>query len=1173
MLLVASDPARGAGPPFESVASWEAGDHLTADANTPPLMPPIPPPAVRRRRGAKFWLIVSALVLLILPLVVFVALVFYVRMGMLNATVANELSSLFGIHAQVGSVSTNWLENLNIEKIQVDAANSGKPLTVDGVHVDWDFGPLLYSGRIRALRIDKPALDLKRASDGRWNFTVKTSESNEPSTQIEQIVLQNGDFAIGSDTQQFIHLKDAYASFTNTGRPAPRSFTLRGTLDSGEPLAATGSLGPGENLAANVNGGALLEKDFPALTGVTGKLNYELSIRRDAVADAKTPLPLKLSGRFELEKIQSTLAPGLDMTLANRNLQLQTLLSMSAVGATTVLTESKVTLDQVGSIAAEKISTSPSVTTIENASANLDLAGLKALVKLPASVDGFDVLGTLRASNVSATLPRTGEIHAGGDLATSDVRVSVPGIGELPPVGIQARLDWPALTKAKVNVGSVLSALFQIHDLRPDPWGQNEAPWASLSADTTVQELDVDIGQFMQSDAGRKLFYAGSKTKGGISPELPFAFDGQLSVKNVRPTLAHGADGHSGVTISGLKLRDFALHRWPLPMRVPALVLGGDVTAQLGSDNNYNPVALSGTLTETLAKGQPTNSGLSGEFSLAFGPDEKGLWRAKPVQITKLALPWAALNRIVNVSDLFGVTVDGTIMVTRAVYDPISGDASAHVEIDAPALIFPLPEQLQPMIVNALRAAHYNTSAAVLETVTIPSAKFTKASAALDVKMVGGQLTVTGVTHGGTLNVKPPLAYLPEVALFTLPDLDFTYLQSLEPGETGSNYALKLGWLKTNALNVGVFRGNDETWKLQGNFQGAVTGGKSVAFDGVFEPLKAQAGPVSISVDALDATALNAIAAMMAPNHGGIPNPASGEIQNLKLEMQPLSLRGSPLSKTINAKLTGKFAKFGARFSATDRVELSGPLVCILNYTNGTLGINTLLTLEQYAGECCGFKMPPLPPPLFGKAGSLKLAGKLSSLPDAAGTQFQIENADLNLASQITASADGRVVSDNVVPVSEIHLDHFRVSVADLNETGRAFLAANLNGTPANEMPTLAGGASLFGDYTWNVDGRSRLVSTLNLRKADVVIVKPTLTLRGASGDIPLILQRGTWKDEKKMELTGTLNATLLESGAVHLDNPKIHMTARPNELTFSEPLAVEPITKALDFLGIKQMP
>ena len=1119
--------------------------------------------ARRPRRGLRFWLWIAAAVVVLAPLLFYVGTVCYIRLGLMNGSISAQIADLFGIHTQVGSVTTHWLENLQIRDIEVDAAAPGKPLKVDAVHLDWDLGPLLASGRVRSVRIEHPTLDLKRAANGEWNFSLKTPKNTEASGEIEQIVINHGDLTLGSDTAQLTHIKDLNATYANTGRLVPRTFTLRGTLDSAEQFSASGAFGPGMNLVANLDGGTVLETDWPSLHshgGTAGRLHYELGLRRGPAAEnEKTPGPLNVSGHIDIATLRQTLAPGHELEITDKRVHVQSAIQFDSDDAgTTLFHDAKLSFDGVGSLSAAKLACGgrDGAWSVQNGALQLDVAALNALFKPPFLDEHVTVEGVLRATGVDfSSAQKDGAFHLAGDVATAGARFALPGIGELPPCSAQGHLDWPALTQVKLAFGSVFNAALELRDLRPDPWGQNEAAWAGILAQSTVSELNLDVGQFMQSDAGRRLLYGTSKRNRAIPPELPVAFEGVLSAKNIQPQLAHGLDGRSGVIIPGLQVRDLTLTRWPFSLRVPTLVLSGNVTATLGCDRDFGPVALSCTVAEVLPK-PLTGPGISGEFDIAFGPDAHGVWQPRPLRIKTLAIPFAALNRVVSLAEVLGITVDGKATVSDTIFDTNSGDFKGHVLIDAPSVGLSVPEQLQPLLVNALRSAHYTLSASVLENYPITTARFTNFSADIDVTRAGSTDVVSGKTHRGTLTVKLPVVGS-EVGLFSLPELQFRYEHS-RPQEGQNRYALAIDWPKDNALAVKLADDGGGVLKLEGEFSSHVTNGKKVAFAAAADLQKRIVGPVTLTMSSIDAAELNAIAAAVGPRMESNPLPVYGEFQNAKFELPAFPLRGLAAPKSINAKITGKFSGFGIKLNDWDRVELSGPVVCILNYAAGTLGVNTLVTLENYGALLGGTFL--IPPPPAGRAGSLKLAGKFAA-SGANGSEFLIENLDLNLAGNILATAEGSILSTGTEPISDIKLQHFRVSSADLQDAARTILPANLDPRSWYETMDLAGNGAVDGDFTWNESGRSQLNARLHLRHGVFTIGKTApLIFRELNGDVPFVLRNGSGAGDAgaPLEQRGVLTVEAINAAPLTIAQRKFEFIATPNSVKFVPPLRVE---------------
>src|SRR5205823_5007789 len=117
-------------------------------------------------------------------------------------------------------------------------------LTVDSTSVDWEPGTLLGSGRVRSITIERPRVELRFDPITGWNYKMDFAREKTPGVQIDEFAIKDGSFSaewMGGGKFRVASLNGVYADLSGRG---PNTFSLRGLLDSQEPLVAEGSSGP-----------------------------------------------------------------------------------------------------------------------------------------------------------------------------------------------------------------------------------------------------------------------------------------------------------------------------------------------------------------------------------------------------------------------------------------------------------------------------------------------------------------------------------------------------------------------------------------------------------------------------------------------------------------------------------------------------------------------------------------------------------------------------------------------------------------------------------------------------------------------------------------------------------------------------------------------------------------
>ena len=1124
-------------------------------------------PAVpQRRRGARFWLTVAAIVLVVLPLVGYLVAVAYVRFGGLNASATNELSDLFGAKAKVGSVTTRWLDNLQLDKVQIEPAQSGKPLTVESARLEWDAGPMLSSSRIRSLALDGPKLDLKRFDDGRWNFTLKPATSTEGGGAIEQILIKDGELSLDMFNGFPLHVSKINGAITDTGDPAPRSLSVRGELPSTEIVSIAGSLGPGPQLNMNIFGGLNIERDFAPRPPLTGRLHYDVSLRREPHAgksetDVSPRAPLRLDGRIDLEGVRYE-TPALSIASGFRAAHVRTNFVSDDKAAHTELQNSSLSLEGLGAMTAASIRVDDKNILIEKGTAKFDIPALFGLLSGDSQIKTVNVTGAIEGENLTATIPRdsNGQLQIAGGASLANARVALEGLGELPPVNAHANLSWPAVLDTEFALGTVGQTQLHVQKLAAIASANSFQSLATLLAsNVNIQQLNIDLGQVMQLDVIRRLIT--HDIRNTAAPQLSTTFDGVLTGTNITPVLS-GSEGAQRIVIGGLKLRDGILRRWPFHAPVPTVMLTGDATVTL--DTGSAPrLQIDGTFAE--ANAQP-GAGLSGEVCISFAPDANGVWHRQPLRLTNVNAPWLTLNRIIDVAALTGVNAEGKVTISEAQIDTLTGAIQATVQIDAPTVLIPLPQQMQSLLVAALRIANLPRVAIILEHYPIKNVNLTPCQAVIDVKIVDGQIVATGRIQRMPVKIKAPVAG--EVSVFTLPECQFTYKQPLEPDDSGEAYSLDLNVLHGAHFKVDVNHTVSnglkavDLLKAKGELALESGGGKTISFDVGADLHAGEIGPATISIDTLTAKDLNSLLERVIEKSDD-NSIVRGSIRDLKISVQPINFSKPPAQREVNGKLSATFNDTSIRFGNWDEVSLSGPLVCIVNSADTGIGINALLTLDRYEALLADGALY-IPSPPAGQKGSAKVALKLNHNSDDGSLRIRVENAEFALVNLATGSASGTIALDSSGNFAEANFDRVHATIMDLAAASRQLAERNtLTRQPWFETLNLSGRASFTGTFFCDGNGNSNIVGGIDISKGQFTFGKTIpVTIPNLAGTIPILVREGTVAADKagKKEAAqiGEISFGAVDSALLKAEPQKLKLQATPNNLECSTALKLD---------------
>ena len=893
----------------------------------------------------------------VLPPLVFLALWVYIAFGFLNGSVARDVSLVFNAPAKVGAVNTRWLKNLNVENISVAAPDNSTPLAIGAIGLDWDMGALLFHNRIRSAAIERPQLNLVRDTQGRWNLNLAPQNKEPVEYRVEQFLIHDGSVAVEWEPERKIHLQALSGSFTGNGPRAASPFNLRAELDSREPVAISGNIGPGESWNGRIIGAALLERDLVAVLGsnlgLKGNVKCDLSAANEMLPrprgeglTAKSSGRIAFSGHLGLSDFKWILnaTPGFEwfLKVPANTLELQGSAGADPINLFT-LSEFKYNAQGVGNL--DGVCTLPLQPgvyfSVERGEGTLDMEGVDGIFQPRLLGPHLSLQGGLRFSNLVLSIPigqNSPPFKIGAELAADDAHFSIPGFGALPACNAQGSLNWPALKVASFTVSDIAQAAFDLQDVYPP----GAHFWSDFARGLSLHNLHVDLAHFCDSETGRRTLSGvlDEKTAAPGASTLPFAFEGSLNGSETKVAVASSPADGLALTLSALTLQDLKLRKfnsrpaWPRSRTLSGVLqTHATMTGEVPQRVDLNAV-LSAPAPANYA-GAPQVPGENGEIKAELGlsiiPDAHGNWTPGTLGIKRLAVPLSEFDEMLQYLTNGNLSGIGNLVATDAVIDVQSAKYSSAFELQNARLYVTLPRVIVALAVNVLKETKYSGLGPLVESID-------KVCVATGVRLsVSGNNNEGRVSMRGRLqqiNLQVPVPFIGNQTFISVPASDVV----LEAGPDAGT--LQLIWDANNKLSVTLAPLEHGQWHATGTLDLEDLGGVSFAFDVPFDTLKNEIGKSSLVLRQLDLQELTTALGLKDIS-------ASGMLKNIKCDVDALSFPLLP-GHAVEARLSAAFEKAAISSPQTELEHLSGGLTSNFNYKAGDLNILTLLKLESY---------------------------------------------------------------------------------------------------------------------------------------------------------------------------------------------------------------------------------
>ncbi|HEY3322952.1 MAG TPA: hypothetical protein VGP72_21030 [Planctomycetota bacterium] len=1143
----------------------------------------------RARRGVFFWLAISLLALILLPVLGYFALLAYVWAGGIKSRVENRISKMLDAPAKVRSVSTRWLGDLKISDISVGTGEN-ELLKAGSVTLDWDAGPLLQEDRVRSVAIDRPKISLRRDATGHWNFSPKPAPKGA-AYRLEQVLFDHGQLAISWNAaggqQRGVELQALSGTYSDQGRDAPSPFSAYGVFDSLENMSLRGSLGPGAAWNARAQGGLNLERDLANVFGVSpndgprGHLRFDLSGRRESLMlDPARGGALALNGQIDLERFRWPLGTRFSLAADGATLDLRVKADLDVPpGSLATLEDVNVRLQGLGNLhGVGCILDSPGpCVSFTGVSGTLDAEALNKLFEphlLPADIS---LRGSLAVSGLATTFPLGSGAPPGtiaAALATSGARISFSTLGELPAVDAAAYLNWPALKAGKLKIDDIAHAELSIENLNP----RQGDFWVEFARGTVLKTLDVDIGRFWESDIGRRVLTMNFKRGEPIAPasELPWIMRGTLKGSDVRVSASPADGGCENVSLTALTLEDASLSKWPAPFQLPKQRFSG--TLKLDAcfkDGLVQSVTNRVTLTDekwraSAAKDAPlATTPITLRFSQVYRPYAAPQERVGPVQVEDLTMPLQDVAEILGLKQTAGLTGAGILRITGATFDLSGATAAGTLALEGGTLDIALPASSQSLLLNAVRMAGYPMVAAALETFPVETLKLADVNARLKVAFANGRLNVSGQTQPARLKVEVPSG-VPffggkgtDFQIREFPAAEIGFDIDLSAKEGSRSQLWKLAWgegagrlmliLNEQAPKTEAAREAGSSWMVSGSFESAeLMKGLALKFEAPVNLRKQRIGNSSLSAKQIDLGAAG-------QRLGLAPGTMSGSLKNVELKLKPFSYASLSLEKIGNGSIEADLENVAFSQPGAEVAQLTGHLRSVIGAAASSISVNTLLKLSSYEALLQNGALY-IPPPPKDRGGDVHVVATMARAENS--THIDMAECAINLGDEIKAELSGSLDASGSAPV-RLKLPTLKLELPDMARAMQSFGPPNLRDrAPWFGDLGLAGRATFEGSLSWELQKPGSLEGKLQFDAATVRLGKTTpCTLSGIDGTLPLSLSWGssteTTTTKPVAPINGALKIAAIEYAGVTARAQEFKLIAQANQFRIDSPIDV----------------
>ncbi len=1093
------------------------------DADTPSTSDSQPPAAQSvaskpkpRKRRARFWIILCIAIFVLVPALLLGGAWGYINFGFLGRSLERRISQKLGSSAHVGNVKSDAFEKLSIRDIAIQPSGQGDPLTVGATKLDFGLFELLTSGRLRSLTIERPRIDLRYDSKTGWNHTFKPNSDSRESVDIGRFEVQDGELSFAWSAGGRVKLTGVNGFITDAKGAGASPFSLRGVLDSNEPFTVDGHNGPGAAFMGELKGSAILERDVPAIAGfdpgVTGSLLYNLTLKRDDISPSEpNSKSVSLDSVLNLKNLVIPIPsmPGQPLVFEKDYVSVHAdAMNWHESSQTYELRGVRLGAGKVAALSSDIYFSGASLGSVLLADAlgTVDLAALNNAFQPRLFGDALSAIGEVKLSVKSTSFSLDGEgppPNFDGRVHAQNLRLSVAGFGELPPLDLDTAVQWPALKTCALKLGDFASVAFGIDDVRniadPNIWGEK----ASITA------LRFDFGRLGASVLGRRLLAgtpAGQEPPPASATAFPLAgilFGNTLETQWLVPFSKIGA---SKLRVTGLNFDGISLLNWPLPLRLPEWQFAGPVAAELDFAKGAPSAAtLSVSLTGKRIAGTPVNpfataapgGNCSASFKAKLERGEDGAWTARSAEVPNFSLPLASLAKLVEALDAAGLSIGGDLKGSDILYDAAAGEASGTFQIAGASMRCAIPERARSLASEGLTLMDYGLEALALKSIAEAGVK--DFSAQFTFRATRSKVEIEGAVPIGSIFVKSSLWFFDkEVAKIPAGKIR---IESTELPSGTCTVAATLSWPGGKlAANMQSFP--DKKWSIAMSLNDVVLAGNGIDFSGLIDLANNKSGPFVVTAGPVNVADIGRLLAL---SKNGIADGWSGAIRKLRLAVDPISLvQGAPQSLT--ARLTGEFADAALEFRGNSLGKL-----------DGTFALEGGLDSEQFT-----FKFDPLltsysallydgafliPPPRDGSVGEFHLHG---AIPRDTFAPIRIDVCKLDLGGLVKCSASGSAgVGANGGP--SLQLKNVSVTIPNLDHATQAFGPANLkNREPWFGDIKLGGKARFAGACSWESAAKCAFDGAVELTDASFRLgVSTPFVMQGINGSIPISIRRG----------------------------------------------------------------
>ena len=1145
---------------------------MSPSTNSPTIPPPGSEPVPAKKRGFKFWLKLAGGVLLALPLLAYFGAWACLNFGFLNRTIEARLTKKLGATAHIGSINGQALHGLKLEKISIEALDKGAPLTVESTSVEWQLSELLDAGRLRAVIVEHPQIDLRHDLAHGWNYKFKLASADENEVQIGRFEIKQGYFSTDLGTAGKLKLSKLDGVFTDMEKRAPSPFSLRGELGSGEPFVVEGSAGPvAGDFNVRVIGQLGIERSLPGLLGFNpgaqGDVRFQFSSRGEAAERAqaaKTTVSVTVNLKNILCRVPQLGETRLAIPFDNIDFEAQATQPKPDANAFE-LRGLRINSGRFGNFSANGVieTDNGGCLRIFDAGGLLELAALNSAFAPPPLGGTLRIQGSAEVSDMTLRAP----FGAAGPPMTFDALITsrrllldVPGLGNLPPVDFEALIAWPGLKRCVVKMADVGSLELSVDDL-------------SLGGDSLsalellrIKKLRVDLGQFFDGALGRRLL--ANTPSGGTPPlaaDMPYSFSGVLSGAPVTQkwSAPFSPGGSGALNIAGLSAENLSLRKWPLLMRPPRCSFAGPLTADVefvsGKPSRATLSAeIKGALDAPVLN-QPVARrdgnellALKLKYAMAALPD--GTWTSQNFEATDVRSSIVGLDEAFRFLDGTGVSITGELSSERIHFNPALKSLDGNAHLEKAACVLPVSDSLRATAAEILRALNHNLAAALLQSLgLVDRVTLSEMSADVEFHDAGGVFSVQGTTGPFFVSLKLPL--IGDYRAAQIPGMKFQ-IQSTQRADGSYFHTGKIEF-QHGILSSDVTQLNGGKWTVSGKYS-ALPRGFEVAFNGAFDDPNHLAGPFKITTPRVELAALqelfsSAMEIGAAPRAVGGADAWRGALTQLNLEIAPLSFGGT-LLPAMQARLTGKMDDVAFSCDGHAVEKLSGPFTLIANGGRESVSVDAQATLESYNAVLCGGTLPiPQPPP--GASSALKLAFRVPG-NGAADASVRLEKIEASLAGLMSFSANGALRRNAGGAWTATELNDILILIPDLAAINASLGPLNLKrGEIWPGDMQLEGRSNFKGAAHWDAAGHFGIDGKIALEQAGLRIGREqAFAAERLDGEIPVSLRRdgGPPRDGGPR---ATLRAGKASYGSYSAENLAVEIEALSNGFVLHTPL------------------